>query len=935
MSDYDTRRIHVNSFFENAFMKIYTVPFSSVTLVALFAALFTCSSHCIALEGSEYYKEGYDPMFKPHPTDTGRKPNRTWRIRYFGPVGIGIDLKRPGMTMEIWNVEEGSPADQTGKLKKGQIIESINGVVLKDIDPREILGDIITEAEATDGVIDLKIKGEGNVRVEIPVMGAYSDTWPLDCPKSDKIVRNLADLLAEEETPSWGSVLFLLSTGEEKDLEVVRKWMQNIEEVGGMTWGIGYKGFGFCEYYLRTGDDSVLPAIEKSLEDLKDRMYQGAWSGREMPAKFTYGPGTGMLHASGMYAMNFILMAKLCGVEVDERMFQESFQQFYRYAGHGLVPYGHSMPEAGFRDNGKHSGLALALATAAQVSPEGESSIYAKARDTAAMKAFYATNWFHAAHTGGGMGEIWHHASVALMREKRPVPYRTYMDTRRWVMDLSRRHDGSIAIEGMDDRYNRSVTDADGGRAWGTYFALTYTYPRKTLQLWGAPRSSHAQQSELPERPWGNATDDIFQSPEPIPSDEPTKLTMEEVLKETVEKDASHPSLTRLSQIESEKEVYKWLLHPESGFRVGAIKQIVEREWDHMVVPLLKSDDSRLRHAGLLAITGMFKGKALPDDRVTSEMYDLVGEILEDPDEAWWTLLHAVQAIERADTKRIGSHRERLLELLEHESVWIRREAVMALAKIATDRDHYKKVLKPIIETSSSFVLDGASWFTTDAIKRAIKEADREVKEFAEPLAQKAFLEVPFPLEDPHTGARPKEGGIILRSRFAKILQELPEGETFLRQLPLTTLESHISGDSADMYQYSGTHEPNEKAPGKWAVAWPAPTSMTSEALEKAMQERLERAYRRPALGRYYLTLKEDGTLSGRLYWGSLWTGDWLLNLYQQKAQRLIFKTYEGVDFMFVETEDFEKVAESDDWHEFRMFVRAEGPGAVWDEPAE
>jgi len=142
-------------------------------------------------------------MFNPYPNDQDKRQH-SWRIRYFGPVGIGIDLVRPGMTMKIWNVEAGSPADKTGKLKKDQIIESINGIVLKDTDPRIILGDIITEAEATDGIIDLKIKDVGNVRVQIPVMGAYSPTWPLNCPKSDKIVRNLADLIAKEKEPSWG-----------------------------------------------------------------------------------------------------------------------------------------------------------------------------------------------------------------------------------------------------------------------------------------------------------------------------------------------------------------------------------------------------------------------------------------------------------------------------------------------------------------------------------------------------------------------------------------------------------------------------------------------------------------------------------------------------------------------------------------------------------
>ena len=80
-------------------------------------------------------------MFNPFPADTGRNGNKSWLVRNFGPVGVGINSKRPGMTMEVSNVEKGSPAEATGKLKKGQIIESINGTVLKEIDPRIILGE--------------------------------------------------------------------------------------------------------------------------------------------------------------------------------------------------------------------------------------------------------------------------------------------------------------------------------------------------------------------------------------------------------------------------------------------------------------------------------------------------------------------------------------------------------------------------------------------------------------------------------------------------------------------------------------------------------------------------------------------------------------------------------------------------------------------------
>jgi hypothetical protein len=854
-----------------------------------------------------YYKEGYQPMFNPHPKDTGRHANREWRIRYFGPVGIGIDLKRPGMTMEIWNIEEGSPADKTGKLKKGQIIESINGVVLKDFDPRIILGNIITEAEATDGIIDLKIKGQGNVRVQIPVMGSYSDTWPVNCPKTDKIVRNLADLLAKQDKPSNGAVLFLLSTGEEKDLEVVRRWMQDIDKVGGITWDIGYRGFGICEYYLRTGDESVIPAIKKSLEDLKDRMYQGGWSGRGMPARFTYSTGTGQVHASGMYAMNFILMAKLCGVEVDDYLFNESFQQFYRFAGHGNVPYGNGPPEGGFRDNGKHSGLALAMAAAAQISPQGESSVYANARDTAAMKSFYATNWFHAAHTGGGMGEIWHHAAMALMREKRPVPYRSYMDTRRWVMDLSRRHDGSIAIEGMDDRYNRSVTDARDGRDWGTFFALTYTYHRKQLQLWGAPRSPYAKHTPL-QRPWGNPMDDIFQSPKPVYVGESVKYSWEELMNEQVPTDASLPVLDKLGDPDiTEKEVFKYLLHPEYGIRVVAARAVVRHGFSDLVVPLLKSGDPRLRQAGLLTITGMFKGSPFPDSELTPEIFELVGQMVEDPDEAWWVALYAIKALERADPDQIGKHRARLLEFLDYDSDWIPKSAVLTLAKIATEREHYQVVLPAIIDKSASFLIDSSSRVTADAIRDAIKGANSEIKNFAEPLLKEAYVNVPTQIQDPYTGASPRDAGLVVRKRIGSILQELPNGEEFVRRIPKETLASYISGRDSDMYQYDGEFERNDDLVDTWYWAvWPQPQN-PGEVDEKI--ENWLRGKDRPIKMENIkdtLKLENGGRVSESRYFRNyFWSGNMLVGLNNGKAQRMYLKTYDGIDFLVIEKNDF------------------------------
>ena len=905
----------------------------AATLILGVAMAIGCSSVTAQKKAARsYYKEGGMLMFKPYPTDSGRSGNRAWLVRNFGPVGIGINLKRPGMTMEINNVEKGSPAEATGKLKKGQIIESINGTTLKDIDPRIILGDIITKAEATDGKINLKIQGLGNVLVKIPVMGAYSKNWPLDCKKSDKIVRRLADLLAKDDEPKWGSVIFLLSTGEEKDLTVVRKWMKDIKTIGELNWEKGYKGPGLCEYYLRTGDKSVLPVIKQMTEELKVHMYNGGWSGRGAPAAFTYSTGTGQVHASGMNCMTFLLMARLCGVEVDDYMFKKSLQQFYRFAGHGNVAYGNGLPEGGFRDNGKTSGLAVAMAVAAMLTPEGESSVYAKARDNSAKKGFYATNWFHAAHTGGGIGEIWHHGAINLLREKQPTPYRSYLDSRRWVMELSRRFDGSIGIAGMDDRYDRSVTEASGNRAWGTYFALTYTYPRKHLQIWGAPRSKWAKTFQLPARPWGTAADDSFQSNKPIAGG---KLTIDDLLNETVENSSSVAVIKHLTDPNiSDATLLKYIYHPEYGYRSMAMDQVVKRGRVDFVLPLLMSEDPRFRHAGLLTLTGMFKGRPFSEDKVTPKMYDLVGSMVDNPEESWWVAKHAIEALYRAKPERIAKHRDRLLEFLDYDSVWVQTAAVVTLTKIATAPEHYKTVLPAILKKAAAFTVDSASSRSTGAIAQVLKSASPEVKAFAQPLVKNTYAEMPGVLKDPYTGAVMGRGAKTVRSRIGSIVQQMPGGEQFVRMIPKTTLASFISGKDADLYRYSGKFTPNKKLVGTWAWAV-YPTPRNPQEIDKYINNWLK-----PRLGKSPTKIKNPKDLlqladggkvpKSKNFRGYFWSGDRLVGSNDDQALKMELRTVEGIDFLVIERGGFNATPDSDkvkqipkDWHcGYHIYIR-------------
>ena len=91
------------------------------------------------------------------------------------------------------------------------------------------------------------------------------------------------------------------------------------------------------------------------------------------------------------------------------------------------------------------------MAAAAALTPDGEKSVYAQARDVCAMQSFYTTSFMLHGHTGGGIGEIWRSAAMGLLHDKRPQQYREFMDNRQWHYDLSRRFDGSFGILGGAD----------------------------------------------------------------------------------------------------------------------------------------------------------------------------------------------------------------------------------------------------------------------------------------------------------------------------------------------------------------------------------------------------------------------------------------------------------------------------------------------------
>ena len=332
---------------------------------------------------------------------------------------------------------------------------SINGETLKDIDPRIHLGNIITKAEATDGVVKFIVKEsaiESRSGCQDPGARSLQQDLAAELPEVRQDRARRGGLPRQQWQPggrhwSRSSLLFLLSTGEEKDLEVARRWVKQAvdatkdkENLQTIPWAIGYGAPAFCEYYLRTGDESVLPLIKKISDQAARLMYNGAWNHRTV-VNFKYGH----LNAAGVHCVTFLMLAKECGVEVDETRYR------HRSRTSTAMPAAATSPTAtasGNRLRGQRQERQARLRHGRRRLTHARWRELGLCQGTRhlAITGFYTTTFMLHGHTGGGIGEIWRSSAMGLLYDKKPTKYREFMDNRKWHYDLSRRFNGTFTV---------------------------------------------------------------------------------------------------------------------------------------------------------------------------------------------------------------------------------------------------------------------------------------------------------------------------------------------------------------------------------------------------------------------------------------------------------------------------------------------------------
>lgn len=395
----------------------------------------------------------------------------------------------------ITTVEPGSSAD--GLIAVGDVLLGVGGKPFS-YDPRTEMGRAITAAETETGGGRLAITRwragkTDEIELMLPVLGSFSPTAPYDCPKSQRILvqglESLAELMSQADyaqsvdaIPRSLNALALLAGGDAQHLDLVEResqWATNFTTRDFRTWYYGYVMIFLSEYIKATGDDSVLPGLRRlALEAAGGQSAVGSW-GHTFALPDGRLQGYGMMNSPGLPLTIGMILARDAGVNAPEvdRAIELSSRLLRFYQGKGAIPYGdHSAWTETHEDNGK-CGMAAVLFH--QLGEAKNADFFTR------MALASHGNERDCGHTGNYFNMLW---SLPAIAQAGPHATGEWMkEFGSWYHDLARRSDGSFAHQGPPE------PDHDSYHGWdasGAYL-LAYALPLKKIALTGkSPRVS-------------------------------------------------------------------------------------------------------------------------------------------------------------------------------------------------------------------------------------------------------------------------------------------------------------------------------------------------------------------------------------------------------------------------------------------------------------
>ncbi len=243
-----------------------------------------------------------------------------YKERSLGPTGL-FGITSPDKIV-IQKVEEGSPAH--GIITKNQIITGVNGIPLNgEVRKQWAQAVDFAQSQVGGGKLILNLSDGSSTTINLPVIGSWSPTAPMNCAKSDKIVQETADyMIRNKDIGRYGlGLLALMSTGEKKHLDFVEvelkklSWSRGITDaikIGG-NWQLAFRTMVLAEYYALTKDADILTALEGYAQAVAESQTDGGLWGHYLP---TNGRASvyGAMNSASLQCLLALCLAEKAGI---------------------------------------------------------------------------------------------------------------------------------------------------------------------------------------------------------------------------------------------------------------------------------------------------------------------------------------------------------------------------------------------------------------------------------------------------------------------------------------------------------------------------------------------------------------------------------------------------------------------------------------------
>jgi hypothetical protein len=374
------------------------------------------------------------------------------------------------------------------------------------------------QGKSGTGKLSLTVRrGQETLNVELNIgnkYGSYAATYPATCPKSEKILKELLDYIAKQQTAegSFGdpvhntfAALALLASGEKRYLPDVERNLRYLcktieasgenRKYGLMNWTYMGAAIVLSEYYLITKKSWVLPELRKIQALLEAGQYldmaqidpkvkeshpdaypkgpaqaHGGWG--HNPGFEGYGP-IAMITAQG--ALSYSLM-QLCGIKIDRGRHDAAYQFLKRGTGkNGYLWYADS--PGGGPDDWADMGRTGAAGIANLLSPFSDGDYHKQALLHSKVIGEHPQS-FPDTHGSPPMGM----AYAALAANIEPANFRKLMDANRWWFTMAQCNDGTFYYQPNRDNAGYGP---EARMTASSVVAFILTIPKRSLVITG------------------------------------------------------------------------------------------------------------------------------------------------------------------------------------------------------------------------------------------------------------------------------------------------------------------------------------------------------------------------------------------------------------------------------------------------------------------